>query len=191
MALWLWDPHGPTSYDLLFKQFSDQYVERPAFAAAAQVLKRGDLEAGRICCASPLIYKRDVPTHAITWFPHAIVGQSKRTTWYQYGFGEPQVSNRTFVATPCASDTCSPVIVMVSTQGPLPGKRVDGRDVRAVADYLVDRMVPATDLTSKACIVLFRRTLNRRILNEAQLISALQHHYGLPVEVGCPAWPAV
>jgi len=76
------------------------------------------------------------------------------------------------------------VVGMVFAQGPLPDKRVDGRDVRAVADYLVGRMVPDTDLATQPCIVLFRRTLNRRILNEAELVSALHHHYGLPVEVG-------
>jgi len=36
-TLWLWDPHGPATYDLLFGQFTDRYaVDRPALAAAAR-----------------------------------------------------------------------------------------------------------------------------------------------------------
>ena len=39
----------------------------------------------------PLRYRSDLPKTGLAMFRHAIVGQSKRTTWYQYGLTTPQV----------------------------------------------------------------------------------------------------
>ena len=90
-------------------------------------------------------------------------------------------------------------------------KTVDGRDVRRVAAYLIDGMtrgvsahdwclatesdglaspasgglpsLPSLDDGCARSVVLFRRALNRRILNEDALASALASAFGLPVEL--------
>ncbi|KAI9351612.1 hypothetical protein DFJ73DRAFT_659286 [Zopfochytrium polystomum] len=128
----------------------------------------------------------------ITGFRDAVVGATKRTTWYQYGFGRPQ--------------------------GPIEGKVVNGLHVREVANWFVRRMgleigedeapagpsVPPPDAdepsfgnatfppapphsrldfpTTRLAIILARHK-NRLILNLAALTIAMSRAFGYPVVV--------
>lgn len=59
----------------------------------------------------PIRFRRHLQSHEVTCFRAATVGQSKQTSWYQYGFG--------------------------TTQGPIPSKTVFGGHVRAAVNYLM------------------------------------------------------
>ena len=97
-----------------------------------------------------LLFKSDLGARDIvTCFKDAYVGISKATTWYQYGFREPQ--------------------------GPIPGSQVTARDVKQFTTYLKSRL--GTDFmqvpNGQNYIVLFTRKHNRLILNEVDLTFAL------------------
>uniref|UniRef100_S4RU42 Protein O-linked mannose N-acetylglucosaminyltransferase 2 (beta 1,4-) n=1 Tax=Petromyzon marinus TaxID=7757 RepID=S4RU42_PETMA len=96
-------------------------------------------------------------------FPRAYVGVSKLVTWYQYGFTQPQ--------------------------GPKPNLLVSGNEVRHFADFIRERLNvsvqnnPVGNAVTGHSVVLFRRTLNRLILNEAELIVALAQEFSTRVLV--------
>jgi protein O-mannose beta-1,4-N-acetylglucosaminyltransferase len=79
---------------------------------------------------------------------------SKATTWYDYGFTEPQ--------------------------GPIPNKNVSGylvRDFVRFARHRLNLHVSVTHAPADRGIVLFSRTKNRFILNEDELVRSLQREY--------------
>ena len=86
---------------------------------------------------------------SVTCFKDAYVGVSKATTWYQYGFREPQ--------------------------GPIPGSTVTAREVRQFASFLKFHL--GTDnmqvTNGDRYLVLFSRKHNRLILNEVDLTISL------------------
>ncbi|KAI8911826.1 hypothetical protein EDD86DRAFT_246076 [Gorgonomyces haynaldii] len=130
----------------------------------------------------PLRFKRYLKQkgheNVLTCFREAIVGQSKLTTWYQYGFKDPQ--------------------------GPLSayGKETNGLHVREVAEWLIGRLglplgdderyepikihqplPPAKpdnsqyDFPETNLIVIMSRRQNRLILNEDDLAKKLEAHF--------------
>jgi hypothetical protein len=127
------------------------------------------------------------PNGIVCW-EESLVGMTKDTVWYQYGFTEPQ--------------------------GPLPQRRSvpQGTIVRLFAEHLKENALRAQHHASAAAgkeqsqarsngetaptplsedrhgvvsghIVLFSRTRNRLILNEADLVVRLEAKYGRPVIV--------
>jgi hypothetical protein len=60
---------------------------------------------------------------------------------------------------------------------------VDGRDVRRVVDYVLERLGLPARASAPRRAVLFRRSLNRRILNEDALVAGLERALGWPVQV--------
>ena len=108
----------------------------------------------------PLRYKSDLlqDRQQLTCFEEIIVGNSKKTTWYQYGFFEPQ--------------------------GPIKDKQVDGNHVRQAADFikyrlgLVDSQAQPVP-PQKQFLSVFSRTKNRIVLNEDDLLKSLSRQYDL------------
>ncbi|KAJ3281038.1 Protein O-linked-mannose beta-1,4-N-acetylglucosaminyltransferase 2 [Borealophlyctis nickersoniae] len=121
----------------------------------------------------------------ITCFRDAVVGNSKLTTWYQYGFQIPQ--------------------------GPIPGKTPNGMHVREVAEWYTRRIgiplgededvhrlvnhphqngaaVPSAvpdksvDFPDTDLIVIMSRKGNRLIVNEEELAAHLTATFGLPTQ---------
>ncbi|EPZ31561.1 hypothetical protein ROZALSC1DRAFT_28183 [Rozella allomycis CSF55] len=120
----------------------------------------------------------------VTCFTNAVVGISKRMSWYHYGFGSPQ--------------------------GPILNKEVDGFELREATKALFNHYnipyhyYPAvrkslrgilasrgiqnadeTDSTTPSlprCIVIYSRRGDRLILNEDELSKALEAEYSLPVK---------
>ncbi|KAM9488630.1 protein O-linked-mannose beta-1,4-N-acetylglucosaminyltransferase 2 [Clarias gariepinus] len=86
-------------------------------------------------------------------FTKSYVGLSKMTTWYQYGFVQPQ--------------------------GPKANILVSGNEIRQFASFLMDRLNITTEERPEGddYIVVFSRTSNRLILNEAELLLILAQEY--------------
>ncbi|EGF76611.1 hypothetical protein BATDEDRAFT_92595 [Batrachochytrium dendrobatidis JAM81] len=120
--------------------------------------------------------------HIVTCFRDAYVGNTKLTTWYQYGFNEPQ--------------------------GPIAGKSVNGMYLREVGEWFMRRLVlplghdedptikdlhPLPSLPSNGTygkevdfqdtdtIVVLSRKGNRLILNEEQMAKDLEKAFGYKV----------
>ncbi|KAJ3046071.1 Protein O-linked-mannose beta-1,4-N-acetylglucosaminyltransferase 2 [Rhizophlyctis rosea] len=111
----------------------------------------------------------------ITCFRDAVVGNSKLTTWYQYGFDKPQ--------------------------GPIEDKAVNGMHVREVAEWFVRRLgLPvgededynrfidkpqpeppgnSVDYIGTDLIVILSRKSNRLIINEEELAAHLTKEFGM------------
>ncbi|KAJ8415701.1 hypothetical protein AAFF_G00402580 [Aldrovandia affinis] len=90
-------------------------------------------------------------------FTKSYVGLSKMTTWYQYGFVQPQ--------------------------GPKANILVSGNEIRQFAAFLAEKLnVTAPERPPEdEYIVVFSRSLNRLILNEAELILALAQEFQMRV----------
>lgn len=86
-------------------------------------------------------------------FSHAFVGLSKVTTWYQYGFVQPQ--------------------------GPKANILVSGNEIRQFARFLTEKLnvSHAGGALGEEYILVFSRTQNRLILNEAELLLALAQEF--------------
>lgn len=89
-------------------------------------------------------------------FPRAVVGLSKTTTWYQYGFVQPQ--------------------------GPKANILVSGQEIRRFARFVADKLNASQAAASgrplgEEYILVFSRTQNRLILNEAELLLALAREF--------------
>ncbi|XP_028647407.2 protein O-linked-mannose beta-1,4-N-acetylglucosaminyltransferase 2 [Erpetoichthys calabaricus] len=86
-------------------------------------------------------------------FTRSYVGLSKITTWYQYGFVQPQ--------------------------GPKANILVSGMEIRKFTQFLMDKLNVSLEENSigEEYIVVFSRTINRLILNEAELILALAQEF--------------
>lgn len=126
-------------------------------------------------------YLQDDPD-VVKCFKRAIVGNSKRTSWYQYGFSSPQ--------------------------GPIPEKNVSGYHVREFSDYMIDRSIQHyrsgkihlmnsnpkdvetnilfnlfkqkhSGYESDDLIVVLSRSENRLILNEEELKNRLEEKFRL------------
>lgn len=99
----------------------------------------------------------------VTCFRSAIVGLPKETTWYQYGF--------------------------LTMQGPLKSTQANGKLIRQFTSWIKRSLEINGTLNSNSAknIALLSRSVNRRILNEKQLINSLQQTFNakvhlLPVE---------
>lgn len=100
--------------------------------------------------SSKPIFKSELQAKTkLTCFSDVYVGITKATTWYQYGFREPQ--------------------------GPIPGHTVTAHEITMFTRYLKDRLEThsITVPNGKDYIVLFTRKHNRLILNEVDLTLAL------------------
>lgn len=88
-------------------------------------------------------------------FPRAVVGLSKVPTWYQYGFVQPQ--------------------------GPKANILVSGHEIRRFAGFMAEKLNAsrAGPPLGEAYILVFSRTQNRLILNEAELLLALAREFGM------------
>lgn len=86
-------------------------------------------------------------------FSHAFVGLSKVTTWYQYGFVQPQ--------------------------GPKANILVSGNEIRQFTRFLTERLnvSHAGAPLGEEYILVFSRTHNRLILNEAELLLELAQEF--------------
>ncbi|XP_005994637.1 protein O-linked-mannose beta-1,4-N-acetylglucosaminyltransferase 2 [Latimeria chalumnae] len=85
-------------------------------------------------------------------YTKSYVGLSKMTTWYQYGFVQPQ--------------------------GPKANILVSGNEIRQFTNFVMERLNASSETGSKEeYIVVFSRTINRLILNEAELILALAQEF--------------
>ncbi|TRY55969.1 hypothetical protein DNTS_018852 [Danionella cerebrum] len=83
-------------------------------------------------------------------FTKSYVGLSKMTTWYQYGFVQPQ--------------------------GPKANVLITGNEIRQFASVIMERL-NITREEGDGYIVVFKRTTNRLILNEAELLLALAQEF--------------
>lgn len=87
-------------------------------------------------------------------FTKSYVGLSKMTTWYQYGFVQPQ--------------------------GPKANILVSGNEIRQFTKFLLSKLNRSADaIPTDEYIVIFSRTVNRLILNEAELILALAQEFNM------------
>ncbi|XP_069777061.1 protein O-linked-mannose beta-1,4-N-acetylglucosaminyltransferase 2 [Narcine bancroftii] len=84
-------------------------------------------------------------------FTKSYIGLSKMTTWYQYGFIQPQ--------------------------GPKANILVSGNEIRQFTQSLMEKMNITSGSSGEEYIVLFSRTINRLILNEAELILGLAQEF--------------
>ncbi|XP_044150425.1 protein O-linked-mannose beta-1,4-N-acetylglucosaminyltransferase 2 isoform X2 [Bufo gargarizans] len=85
-------------------------------------------------------------------FTRSYVGLTKITTWYQYGFVQPQGSKANIL--------------------------VSGNEIRHFANFVLGKLnISSADSSSEDYIVLFSRTMNRLIVNEAELLLALAQEF--------------
>ncbi|XP_073425171.1 protein O-linked-mannose beta-1,4-N-acetylglucosaminyltransferase 2 [Dendrobates tinctorius] len=85
-------------------------------------------------------------------FTKSYVGLTKITTWYQYGFVQPQ--------------------------GPKANILVSGNEIRHFAKFILGKLNISTEQSaSEDYIVLFSRTMDRLIVNEAELLLALAQEF--------------
>lgn len=104
------------------------------------------------------LYKMDLQAKgSVTCFRDAYVGISKETTWYQYGFREPQ--------------------------GPIPHHTVTALQINQFTRYLKHRLntssLPLPN--GNSYIVFFTRKHNRLILNEVEVTFALVREFKMKV----------
>eukprot|EP00118_Oscarella_pearsei_P003953 m.16436 g.16436 ORF g.16436 m.16436 type:complete len:588 (+) comp26925_c0_seq1:261-2024(+) len=125
----------------------------------------------RFLAPSGFLLKQDlVRRNGLVCFEDAIVGLSKLSTWYQYGFHRPQ--------------------------GAIPDTRATGHLLRqfvaffkeklglgSVASAVLQRGPFPKDNVKPRSIVLLSRSLNRLILNENELSGSIQTHIEAPVHV--------
>ncbi|XP_074051690.1 protein O-linked-mannose beta-1,4-N-acetylglucosaminyltransferase 2 [Macrotis lagotis] len=103
----------------------------------------------------PLVREQLKGLGRLLCFPRAYVGLSKATTWYQYGFVQPQ--------------------------GPKANILVSGTEIRQFTRFFMERLnvsvAEGRGTAGEEYIVVFSRTLNRLILNEAELLLALAQEF--------------
>lgn len=100
----------------------------------------------------PLLKEQLKTLGKLLCFTKSYVGLTKITTWYQYGFVQPQ--------------------------GPKANILVSGNEIRQFTKFVMDKMNVSTEGSSnEEYIVLFSRTMNRLIVNEAELILALAQEF--------------
>ncbi|KAG9476098.1 hypothetical protein GDO78_002924 [Eleutherodactylus coqui] len=100
----------------------------------------------------PLLKEQLKTLGRLLCFTKSYVGLTKITTWYQYGFVQPQ--------------------------GPKANILVSGNEIRHFAKFALGKLNISSDQsTSEDYIVLFSRTINRLIVNEAELLLALAQEF--------------
>ncbi|KAM4687917.1 protein O-linked-mannose beta-1,4-N-acetylglucosaminyltransferase 2 isoform 1-T4 [Discoglossus pictus] len=100
----------------------------------------------------PLLKEQLKTLGRLLCFTKSYVGLSKITTWYQYGFVQPQ--------------------------GPKANILVSGNEIRHFAKFMLGKLNISSDMTSTDnYIVLFSRSANRLIVNEAELLLALAQEF--------------
>lgn len=99
----------------------------------------------------PLLKEQLKSLGSLLCFTKSYVGLSKMTTWYQYGFIQPQ--------------------------GPKANILVSGNEIRQFTQSLVEKLNITAGSSGEEYIVLFSRTINRLILNEAELILGLAQEF--------------
>ena len=103
----------------------------------------------------PPLLKRDLQkSKGLVCFQHGVVGISKYTTWYQYGFKKPQ--------------------------GALPRTSLTGQYVRQFVMFIKRRLGLDSGLThasDSSYVVLCSREHNRLIINELDLSMAISRHF--------------
>lgn len=100
----------------------------------------------------PLLREQLKTLGRLLCFTKSYVGLSKITTWYQYGFVQPQ--------------------------GPKANILVSGNEIRQFTKFMMWKLnISLEESSSEEYIVVFSRTINRLILNEAELILALAQEF--------------
>lgn len=100
----------------------------------------------------PLLKEQLKTLGRLLCFTKSYVGLTKITTWYQYGFVQPQ--------------------------GPKANLLVSGNEIRHFAKFILGKLNISSDGSiSEDYIVLFSRTMNRLIVNEAELLLALAQEF--------------
>ncbi|NXW55089.1 PMGT2 acetylglucosaminyltransferase, partial [Eurystomus gularis] len=100
----------------------------------------------------PLLREQLKTLGRLLCFTKSYVGLSKITTWYQYGFVQPQ--------------------------GPKANILVSGNEIRQFTKFMMQKLnISLEESSSEEYIVVFSRTINRLILNEAELILALAQEF--------------
>ncbi|XP_077347607.1 protein O-linked-mannose beta-1,4-N-acetylglucosaminyltransferase 2 [Lithobates pipiens] len=100
----------------------------------------------------PLLKEQLKTLGRLLCFTKAYVGLTKITTWYQYGFVQPQ--------------------------GPKANMLVSGNEIRHFAKFILGKLNISSDQsTTEDYIVLFTRSVNRLIVNEAELLLALAQEF--------------
>ena len=106
---------------------------------------------------SPLLKADIMAMKQLICFQHAIVGISKFTTWYQYGFKKPQ--------------------------GPLPNISITGSHIRRFTEFM-SRQLNMNKTSSGSLptyLVLYSRKKTRLILNEVDLAMALAAKFSMQI----------
>ncbi|CAI9623750.1 unnamed protein product [Staurois parvus] len=100
----------------------------------------------------PLLKEQLKTLGRLLCFTKAYVGLTKITTWYQYGFVQPQ--------------------------GPKANLLVSGNEIRHFAKFILGKLNISSDQSiTEDYIVLFTRSINRLIVNEAELLLALAQEF--------------
>lgn len=100
------------------------------------------------------LFRNDLDLNSVTCFEKTLVGVSKATTWYQYGFKIPQ--------------------------GPIPNAKVNGCTVREFANFVRSQLsIKQAPNDSKEYIALISRKMNRLILNEIEVLLAATKTLGM------------
>ncbi|XP_056387412.1 protein O-linked-mannose beta-1,4-N-acetylglucosaminyltransferase 2 [Hyla sarda] len=100
----------------------------------------------------PLLKEQLKSLGRLLCFTKSYVGLTKISTWYQYGFVQPQ--------------------------GPKANILVSGNEIRHFSKFVLEKMnISSNKSAPEDYIVLFSRTMNRLILNEAELLLALAQEF--------------
>lgn len=104
----------------------------------------------------PPLLKQDLTRNdSLKCFQHAIVGISKTTTWYQYGFKTPQ--------------------------GPLPKTQVTSNEIKEFVAFVKQRLGVDVIARREPYIVMFLREYNRLVLNEESVSLAMSKEFVMKV----------
>ncbi|KAG8442881.1 hypothetical protein GDO86_011623 [Hymenochirus boettgeri] len=100
----------------------------------------------------PLLKEQLKTLGRLICFTKSYVGLSKSTTWYQYGFVQPQ--------------------------GPKANILVSGNEIRHFVKFMMEKLnISTEENVAEPYIVLFSRSMNRLIVNEAELLLALAQEF--------------
>ncbi|CAB4020713.1 O-linked-mannose beta-1,4-N-acetylglucosaminyltransferase 2 [Paramuricea clavata] len=102
-----------------------------------------------------LTYLLSKSNKSLVCFRDVMVGISKSTTWYDYGFHIPQ--------------------------GPIPNHRPDGSIIQQFTEYVTNKLGTTSKSKDSNYVILFSRESNRLILNELQLTFSIATTFNLRV----------
>ena len=157
----------PLFYTLMMHTGEHQYNAQSTFDVQLVMMEGWNpgqyVELYQLFTAYKPLFLKDIHSaKRAVCFQHVHVGLSKHTTWYQYGFHEPQ--------------------------GPLPNTQVSATEIHQFTDFVKARYglqeqhnIKEMTADDDATVVIFVRRYNRLILNEVELTTAIAQRLKMKV----------